>query len=145
MTGNNFHEVVQLIRKEDGRYQAGAYVLVRQALDFTINRIRKQEGRARERHISGSELCAGLRDFVLEQYGPMAFALLAEYGIHRTEDIGQIVFNLVEFGVFGKTEKDSLEDFSDGFDFRAALLSPFEPQSKAHQETTPATSIPTPS
>lgn len=130
MTGNSFQEVVQLISKADARYEQGAYMLIRQALDFTINRIRKSEGRAQQRHISGQELCEGLRDWVLDQYGPMAFTLLSEWGIHRSEDVGQIVFNLVEFGVFGKTETDSVEDFRAVYDFRETFVKPFEPVRK---------------
>lgn len=127
MTGNNFHEVVQLIRKEDNRYAPGAYNLIRQGLDFTLNRIRKQEENLQSRHITGQELCHGLKDLLLEQFGPMAFTLLAEWGIHRTEDFGQIVFNLVEFGVFGKTDKDDVADFSNVYDFEEVFVRPFQP------------------
>ena len=42
---------------------------------------------------------------------PMAKRVLAEWGITCCADIGCIVFNLVNAGLLGKTEDDSLEDF----------------------------------
>lgn len=127
MSAKNFHEVIQLIQKDDTRYATGAYTFMRQALDFTLARIRAEEKGTQHRHVTGEELCHGIRDFAIEQYGPMAMTLLEHWGIHRTEDFGQIVFNLVEFGVFGKTETDSLEDFKTVYDFREAFVEPFLP------------------
>ena len=115
MSGKNFHEVIQLIRKEDARYDTGAYVFMRQALDHTLKGILEKE------------LCEGIREFALDQYGPMARTLLNEWGIHQTEDFGQIVFNLVEYGIFGKTENDSIEDFNKVYDFEQAFDEPFRP------------------
>lgn len=127
MPVNKFLEVVELIRKEDARYETGAYVFLRQALDHTLKRIRKREGGV-TRHISGSELCEGIRDYALEQYGPMARTLLEEWGIRRTEDFGEIVFNLVDYGIFGKTEEDSRSDFRGIYTFEDAFSKPFRPK-----------------
>ena len=128
MPGKNFHEVIQLIRQEDSRFETGAYVFMRQALDFTLGRIKEEEKSKKHRHVTGQELCAGIRDFALEQYGPMARTLLEAWGIHKTEDFGQIVFNLVEFGIFGKTENDCLEDFSSVYQFESVFEEPFRPR-----------------
>lgn len=137
MTARNFHEVIQLIRKEDSRYEPGAYFFMRQALDHTISKIRKQEKRRQQRHVTGQELCEGIREYALDQYGPMTHTLLRHWGIHRTEDFGQIVFNLVEYGVFGKTDTDSVEDFADVYDFEEAFSKPYQPSPRflehAHQ------------
>jgi uncharacterized repeat protein (TIGR04138 family) len=128
MPGKNFHEVIQLIRKDDARYETGAYIFMRQALDFTLGRIQEAEKSKKHRHVSGQELCEGIRDFALEQFGPMAHTLLEAWGIHKTEDFGQIVFNLVECGVFGKTEKDCQEDFHSVYEFEAVFDEPFRPK-----------------
>lgn len=128
MTGSNFQDVVELIRKEDGRYEAGAYEFLRKGLDFTLERIRKSEGAGKTRHITGQELSMGLKDYALQQYGPMAWTLLQAWGIGRTEDFGEIVFNLVEYGVFGKTDSDRREDFDKVYDLKEALTEPFEPK-----------------
>ncbi len=127
MSAKNFHEVIQLIRKEDSRYEGGAYVFMRQALDFTLGRIQKEENSRKHRHVSGQELCHGIRDYALEQYGPMTRTLLEAWGIKGTEDFGQIVFNLVEYGIFGKTENDSIEDFNEVYSFEDAFDRPFRP------------------
>lgn len=139
MAARNFHEVIQLIRKEDPRYEPGAYLFMRQALDHTIGRIRKQENRRQQRHVTGQELCEGIREFALDQYGPMACTLLRHWGIHRTEDFGQIVFNLVEYGVFGKTETDSVQDFANVYDFEEAFAKPFQPSVRYAELVQPET------
>lgn len=133
MAAKNFHEVIQLIQKDDTRYATGAYLFLRQALDFTLARIREQEKGNRHRHVTGQELCRGIRDYALDQFGPMTLTLLEHWGIRRTEDFGQIVFNLVEFGIFGKTETDSIEDFNEVYDFETAFVKPFQP-SRAFRE-----------
>ena len=134
MSGKNFHEVVELIRKDDPRYEAGAYVFMRQALDHTLTGIKEREKTGGHRHVSGQELCQGIRDFALEQYGPMARTLLQSWGINQTEDFGQIVFNLVEFGIFGKTDTDSIEDFNKVYDFETVFESPFRPSRTSFPE-----------
>lgn len=134
MNGKDFNEVVNLILKQDGRYEKGAYHLLRQGLDFTLKRIQQESPAKRPRHVSGGELCKGLRDYILEQYGPMGATLLREWGIKGTEDFGRIVFNLVDYEVFAKTETDSIQDFENVFDFHEAFVRPFLPAGgKAHQ------------
>lgn len=135
MTAKNFHEVIRLICKDDPRYEVGAYFFIRQALDHTITAIRRKEEHGRQRHVTGAELCEGIREYALEQYGPMTHTLFQNWGIQSTEDFGQIVFNLVEFGVFGKTETDSLKDFEGVYDFDSAFSRPFQPSSLHEQES----------
>jgi uncharacterized repeat protein (TIGR04138 family) len=38
-----------------------------------------------------------------------------------------MVFNLIGAGIFGKTEKDSIEDFKNVYDFGDAFVKPFAP------------------
>ena len=127
MAAKNFHEVIQLICKEDSRYAAGAYLFMRHALDHTLTGIREKEKCKKHRHVTGQELCEGIRAYALEQFGPMTLTLLNSWGIARTEDFGQIVFNLVEYGIFGKTETDRVEDFDAVYDFEEAFREPFQP------------------
>jgi uncharacterized repeat protein (TIGR04138 family) len=134
MSAKNFHEVVQLIRKDDARYEEGAYIFMRQALDHTLTGIKEHEKTGKHRHVTGQELCQGIRDYALEQYGPMALKLLQSWGVLKTEDFGQIVFNLVECGVFGKTDTDSIEDFNNVYDFQEAFEEPFLPTRQSFPE-----------
>lgn len=123
-----FEEVVAEIRARDSRYAAPAYDFVRGGLDFTVKRLgRASAGERRSRHVSGAELCEGLRDYALERYGVLAGALLARWGLRRTADFGAIVFLLAEAGVFGVSEDDRPEHFSGCFDFAEAFRRPFTP------------------
>lgn len=142
MAPKNFNEIIKLIRKDDPRYEIGAYNFMRQALDFTLGKIRDDEERVQSRHVSGQELCEGIRDYAIEQYGPMAQTLLENWGIHQTEDFGQIVFNLVEFGIFGKTDADCLEDFEKVYDFEEAFSAPFRPSREFLPQGHPSISKP---
>lgn len=113
----------------DQRYHREAYLFLRDGLEYT-QRILKREVGSKTRHISGQELLEGLREHALKEYGPMARTVLGEWGIHRTEDFGEIVFNMVEHGILSKTEKDSRADFRGGYDFEQAFRDPFLPASR---------------
>jgi uncharacterized repeat protein (TIGR04138 family) len=135
----NFDEGIDQIVVKDPRYTRDAYLLVRDALDFTKKSVPRRDGILvpEHEHVTGQELLAGIRDYVLSQFGPMAITVLEEWGITRCEDIGEIVFNIVEAGLFSKTETDSREDFQNGYDFDEAFRKPFLPQSKISKETKP--------
>jgi uncharacterized repeat protein (TIGR04138 family) len=77
-----------------------------------------QEKLKRSDHVSGRELLEGIREFGLEQYGPMTLTVFQHWGIRTTEDFGEIVFNLVENGLLKKTEEDSRADFKNVYDFK---------------------------
>ncbi len=126
----DFPEIVDLICKEDHRYSKTAYDFVRQGLDNTVKELRKQDAKRATRsfHVSGPELLGGMRVYALEQYGPMAKTVLNSWGITRCLDFGAIVFNLIEYNVFSKTENDRMEDFAEVFTFEEAFVKPFLPQ-----------------
>jgi uncharacterized repeat protein (TIGR04138 family) len=111
----NFQQKVEEIVRQDLRYKADAYEFLMQALMFT------QKGLKKQGHVSGRELSEGARDFALEQYGPMARVVLGHWGIKSTQGLGDIVFNMIENGLLGKTEEDSRADFKDVYDFEEAF------------------------
>src|SRR5262245_38675880 len=125
----DFNEVVELIHKEDQRFDRKAYTFIRHGLDQTVKELRKTDAERTQRsqHVSGPELLDGLRAYALDQYGPLAKTVLNSWGINRCRDFGDIVFNLIEYNVFSKTENDRREDFSDIFDFEDAFVKPFQP------------------
>lgn len=128
MQRRRFEEAVNLIVKEDTRYPREGYVFLRLALNHTVQLLKKPtQGPAR--HISGRELLDGIRQYALQEFGPMARTVLAEWGITRTEDFGEIVFNLVSHGVLGKTDQDKKEDFANVYTFESAFTHPFLPAS----------------
>ena len=109
---------------------------MREALDFTQKLIGR-ENRSAIRHVTGQELLDGVRQFALQQFGPMAVTVLEEWGVRHCRDFGEIVFNMVEIGLLAKTEKDSRDDFQNGYDFADAFRKPFWPQGKLKPETKP--------
>ena len=122
----SFDEALDLIRAKDPRYAREAYLFVKDALDHTQRAIGKKN-RGRVRHVSGQELLAGIRDFALNQYGPMTLMLFQEWGIRDCRDFGEMVFNMVEIGWLAKTETDTRADFEGGYDFFEAFRKPFLP------------------
>ena len=125
----NFDEVVTQILDKDPRYQRDAYMFLREGLDFTQKLISK-ENRGATRHVTGQELLDGLRQFALQEFGPMAKTVLEEWGITQCGDFGTIVFNMVEIGLLAKTDKDSHDDFQNGYDFTDAFCKPFWPAAR---------------
>jgi len=99
------------ITTADKRYPAEAYFFIMDALRFTVNH-RKKRG-----HVSARQLLEGTRDYAKDEFGLMACEVLKHWGITRTDDFGEIVFNLVENEVWSKTEDDQKEDFHQVFDF----------------------------
>ncbi len=129
MQNPDFGEIVALICKEDPRFNRRAYDFVRLGLDQTVKELRKKDsGRAeKSRHVTGPELLEGLRVYALDQFGPLAKTVLNAWGVRRCRDFGDIVFNLIEYNVFSKTDSDRREDFTDVFDFDEAFVRPFQP------------------
>jgi uncharacterized repeat protein (TIGR04138 family) len=129
MQRQSFDELVERIVAEDPRYQAGAYAFLREALDFTQRRTTAGAAEP-ERHVSGQQLLEGIREYAVEQYGPMTLAMFGEWGIQRCEDFGEIVFNLIDHQVLRKTDTDQRDDFKGGYTFDAAFRVPFLPPSR---------------
>jgi uncharacterized repeat protein (TIGR04138 family) len=133
----NFDLKLEQILAKDSRYSREVYVFVREALDFT-QKLGRQPGQAINRqHVSGQELLNGIRQFALQQFGPMAITVLEEWGITRCSDFGEIVFNMIEFDLLAKTDKDSREDFQNGYDFNDAFRKPFLPENKPTETKKP--------
>jgi uncharacterized repeat protein (TIGR04138 family) len=141
MQAINFEEVLEKMLGHDPRYPRDAYIFVREALDYTQKLVCKAN-KNEIRHITGQELLEGIREYALFQYGPMAITLLAEWGIHRGEDFGEIVFNMVDHRLLNKTDADSRDDFKNGYTFEEAFRKPFLPSAKL--ETPRRASSPTP-
>lgn len=122
----DFKERVQRIIDQDPRYRLEAYEFVAKAVGYTVKRIKEADPEA-GKHISGQQLCEGCRDLARQQYGSLAIEVLADWGVTRTDDIGSLVFNLVNHGMLGVSEKDSPQDFAAVYAFDDAFCRPFRP------------------
>src|SRR5262252_8628655 len=137
-----FAEALDSIVASDGRYQRDAYVFLRDALDFTTKQQKKVKG-GTVRHVSGPELLEGVRQYALKEFGPMVLTVFESWGIHSTEDIGHMVFNLIAAGIFGKTDQDSIDDFKNVYGFEEAFAKPFAPE-KGDVDPKPRLGLPSP-
>jgi uncharacterized repeat protein (TIGR04138 family) len=124
----SFNEVVEQIIEKDPRYAREAYIFLKEALEFTIKQKKRGKSEAGS-HVDAGELLDGFRQLALKEFGPMVMTVFEYWGIVASEDVGHMVFNLIEAGVFGKTESDSVEDFRGALNFQAAFVEPFEPRS----------------
>ena len=134
-----FAEALDSIVTSDPRYQREAYIFLRDALDFTTKQQKKAKGTT-VRHVSGPELLEGVRQYALKEFGPMVITVFDSWGIRATEDVGHMVFNLINAGIFGKTDEDSIEDFKNVYDLQEAFVKPFAPEKK----TEPRPGLPAP-
>ncbi|MBN1912783.1 MAG: hypothetical protein JW788_00125 [Candidatus Omnitrophica bacterium] len=111
----DFSRIIEEVFTRDSRYKPDSYEFLMQSLAFTQKKLKRQG------HISGRELLEGIREFAIDQYGPMAKTVLSHWGISKTRDFGNMVFNLIEEKVLSRTEEDSLDDFNDIYDFDSAF------------------------
>lgn len=136
-----FAEALDSIIAADSRYHRDGYVFLRDALDFTTKQQKKIKGTT-VRHVTGPELLDGVRQYALKEFGPMVMTVFDSWGIHSCEDFGHMVFNLIDAGIFGKTDRDSIEDFKNVYDFEEAFVQPFSPAKAVTQKPPP--SLPAP-
>jgi uncharacterized repeat protein (TIGR04138 family) len=120
------------------RFHREAYDFVRRALSVSqelLGRDASAHADDERAHISGRELLEGIRVLALQQFGMMAPAVFAHWGVHATDDFGRIVWELVEREEFRRTERDQLSDFSAVYSFDDVFRRHYEiDTSKAFRE-----------
>ena len=104
-------EAFARIGQQDGRYPERGYLFALAALEYAQGKLPAR------RHLSGVELAWACRDFALEQFGLLAPTVLAHWGITSTEDLGRIVFTLIDVGLLARQPSDKLEDFERVYEF----------------------------
>jgi uncharacterized repeat protein (TIGR04138 family) len=128
----DYEKTLQDVIDEVGTYPAAAYHFVQSGLNYTVNHVhgeKTEEGV--NRHVRGQQLCEGLRDYALSQWGLLARTVLARWNITSTLDFGRIVFAMVENDLMQKTDEDSIEDFRGVFDFKTAFDADYRIEIKA--------------
>jgi uncharacterized repeat protein (TIGR04138 family) len=133
MDETKFREAVRKIVKDDPRYAVEAYEFVSKAVVFTMLTLGRDK--TPDHHISGQELLDGFKRYAIQEFGPMAGEIMKSWGFSNSLDVGNVVFNLVNRKLLGKTENDSISDFKSGFDFEKAFSEPFK--TEKNQENNP--------
>ena len=109
---HEFVATIEYIVSEDPRYKEDAYQFLMESLAFTQRKFRCAK------HVTGEQLLEGLKELLMQKFGPMTMNVLEYWGIKSTEDFGNIVFNLVDNKVLSKTENDDIRNFQNAYDFR---------------------------
>ena len=113
-------EVLARIEAMGAPYHERAYLFVLAAIEYLQARLPER------RHVSGAELAWACRDFAVAQYGLMARTVLEHWGVTRTDDLGRLVFILVEAGLLVTQSDDREEDFAAVFRFDEAFGASFD-------------------
>lgn len=108
-------EMLDRLQERNPRFHASSYIFVLHALHSVISSLETP------RHVTGQELAEGVRKLALDRFGPIARTVLEHWGIHDTDDVGRVVFAMVEQGILIKQDGDQPEDFTDVFDFEEAF------------------------
>ncbi|MFG0326050.1 MAG: Minf_1886 family protein [Phycisphaerales bacterium JB037] len=111
---------------DDSPYPPQAFEFVRQGLAHTVSSVHEGVPGLSDdesHHVTGAQLCFGLKDYAIRRYGKLARTVLQRWGIHRTGDFGRIVFAMVDAGLMRKTDEDSIEDFDEVYGFDEAFES----------------------
>jgi len=104
---------------KDPRFNARAYSLLCDVIHYL-------SGEDGNRHMSGEDILEEFKERALDQYGPLTYTVLTEWGVTCTEDIGEMMFNLVEGRRISRDEGDTPESFVGGYDFKEAFLAPYQ-------------------
>lgn len=118
-----FESAVEGILRKHPEYTTEAYTFIREALDASVERFCKQGA---PRHLSAAELYSGACAYALEEYGPLAALVLEHWGIRGPKDVGAVVYNLIEAGVFGRSKDDTQEQFDSLPPLQDLLDTPFQ-------------------
>ena len=97
------------------RYPREAYELISESIAYTSHML------GREGHVTGGELCEGARRLALEQFGYLARTVLESWNIRTTADFGRLVYAMIGADLLKKTETDSIDDFTEIYDFQEAF------------------------
>ncbi|MGB9719869.1 MAG: Minf_1886 family protein [bacterium] len=106
--------------QKDPRYRLEAYIFVLEALHYARGKFNV------EKHVTGKQLLEGIKELAIKKYGTMAKMVFEHWGVKKTVDFGNIVFNMVQEHVLSKTEEDKLEDFNEVYDFEEVFVKNYE-------------------
>jgi uncharacterized repeat protein (TIGR04138 family) len=105
--------------RTDRRYPAEAYQFLCEAVEYTqvlCEKVPEESDHPEtDYHVSGPELCRGACALAAQEFGYMAHTVFRLWGVHTTDDLGQLVFNLIDMGLLSQSEKDDIGDFHDLF------------------------------
>ncbi|MCC8167142.1 MAG: hypothetical protein LIQ31_13600 [Planctomycetes bacterium] len=134
MIPEQVRERIAFVARRDGRYTPAAFFFVNEAVAMAVKWLKSGEMKPRDVassrgddginfHISGYELLEAFRRLARERWGCMAKVVLESWGVRRTDDVGEIVFLMVddEKLEWKRRESDTKEEFRAVYDFAEAF------------------------
>ncbi len=131
MTPEQVKERIVFIARRDGRYDPAAFFFVNEAVAAAVKWLKAGEMKPRDVassrgedgvnfHISGFELLEAFRRLARERWGCLTRVVLEKWGVRKTEDVGEIVFLMVddEKLEWKRRESDTKDDFKGGYNFK---------------------------
>ena len=119
---------IEQVVAEDGRYPIQAFAFLHEGLARAVHDVYGEidtsggsDSEHPTQHVSGQQLCEGIRAEAIDRWGLLARTVLERWNIRATIDFGEMVYLLINSGHMRKTESDSIEDFRDVFGFDTAF------------------------
>ncbi|MBL8763101.1 MAG: hypothetical protein JNM07_02390 [Phycisphaerae bacterium] len=117
-----------VVRNRAAQIPEAAFQFVREGLGHTVKSIQAQGADTMAtdtpRHVTGQQLCFGLRDLAIERYGKLAGTVFRRWGVRRTDDFGVMVYALIDRGEMKRSDGDSIDDFHAVYDFEESFAGP---------------------
>lgn len=110
---DSFEDIVA----KDRRYDGHAYALLMDVIHY----LGKEGG-----HMDAADIMDEFKERALDQYGPLAYTVLTEWGVKCCEDLGEMMFNLADFHRVQRDDGDTPESFIGGYDFKETFLGPYQ-------------------
>ena len=134
MTPEQIRERIAHIAVTDGRYDQAAFYFVNDVVAAAVKWLKSGEMKPRDVaasrgeegvnfHISGFELLEAFRRLARERWGCLARDVLERWGVSSTEDVGEIVFLMVEDEEleWKRRDSDTKDEFKNGYDFHSVF------------------------
>jgi uncharacterized repeat protein (TIGR04138 family) len=114
------------VRGRAAMFPEEAFEFVREGLKYTVNlrhgpAATPAQAMSSRRHVSGQELCLGLKELAVQRWGLLTPTVFKKWGVTSTEDFGAIVYTMIDRRELKASEGDSIEDFRGVFDFDEAF------------------------
>ncbi|MGE4620465.1 MAG: Minf_1886 family protein [Planctomycetota bacterium] len=101
-------------------YPREAYAFLFDALDHSVRNVHSLDQYDQIKnddlhHVGAQELLESVRQYAMLEFGCLAGCVFDSWGVVASEDVGMMVFHLIEYQLLGKKETDRVADFDRGF------------------------------
>ena len=114
--GNSFSSdsTFKQLALADSRFKIEAY-------KFVVRALGQAAANRGGEHVSGQDVALAFRSLALKEFGKNAIKTSLSWGVYTTDDIGTIIYQLIDAGRLGKRPEDKIEDFHALYDFAAVF------------------------